>query len=206
MWRWDQAEPFGNSPANDDPDGNLVAFDLPLRLPGQRYDAETGLHYNYYRDYDSGLGRYIQSDPIGLIGGLNPFTYASYPTGQVDPRGLMGTSPGKGQYPPGQGPGTIPGYSCAVQVLKSTTFKPGASDKYKHCVVACKIAVQCGSLTSMGAGVGKEIQDLFGPGNAEWGDLVADWRGLQCGARVKWLSKDPCIGLTCERCCSEVIP
>jgi RHS repeat-associated protein len=75
VWRWDQAEPFGNNPADEDPDANSVAFDLPLRLPGQRYDAETGLHYNYYRDYDPLVGRYIQSDPIGLAGGLNSFIY-----------------------------------------------------------------------------------------------------------------------------------
>ena len=71
MWRWDQAEPFGNNPADEDPDANSVAFDLPLRLPGQRYDKETGLHYNYFRDYDPGLGIYKQSDLIGLYCGLN---------------------------------------------------------------------------------------------------------------------------------------
>ena len=71
MWRWDQAEPFGNNPADQDPDANSVAFDLPLRLPGQRYDKETGLHYSYIRDcYDSGTGRFCQFDPIGLVGCL----------------------------------------------------------------------------------------------------------------------------------------
>ena len=77
MWRWDQQEPFGNNPANDDADGNAVAFDLPLRLPGQRYDQETGLHYNYFRDYDPSLGRYGESDPVGLRGGLNTYVYVS---------------------------------------------------------------------------------------------------------------------------------
>ena len=41
-----------------------------LRFPGQYYDQETGLHYNYFRDYDPSTGRYIQSDLIGLRGGL----------------------------------------------------------------------------------------------------------------------------------------
>jgi RHS repeat-associated protein len=46
------------------------------RLPGQYFDSETGLHYNYKRDYAPELGRYWQSDPIGLIGGLNNYSYA----------------------------------------------------------------------------------------------------------------------------------
>lgn len=66
VWRWEQQEPFGNNPANDDPDGNSVAFDLPLRLPGQRYDAETGLHHNVARNYWPDGGRYLEADPIGI--------------------------------------------------------------------------------------------------------------------------------------------
>src|SRR5690606_15097373 len=61
-----------------------------LRFPGQYYDMETGLHHNYFRDYDPDLGRYIQSDPIGLAGGLNLYGYAyqnpllySDPTGEI---------------------------------------------------------------------------------------------------------------------------
>lgn len=41
-----------------------------------RHDQETATHYNYFRDYDPAIGRYIQSDPIGLEGGLNSFAYA----------------------------------------------------------------------------------------------------------------------------------
>src|SRR5690606_26952923 len=48
-----------------------------LRFPGQYYDQETGLHQNYFRDYDPETGRYIQADPIGLEGGVNYFIYAS---------------------------------------------------------------------------------------------------------------------------------
>ncbi|XQE67013.1 RHS repeat-associated core domain-containing protein [Pseudomonas sp. P3C3] len=48
----------------------------PLRFPGQYFDQETGLHYNYFRDYDPDTGRYVQGDPTGLVGGLNYFAYA----------------------------------------------------------------------------------------------------------------------------------
>lgn len=46
-----------------------------LRFPGQYYDAETGLYYNYFRDYNPNIGRYVQADPIGLRGGINLFAY-----------------------------------------------------------------------------------------------------------------------------------
>jgi RHS repeat-associated protein len=60
-----------------------------LRFAGQYYDAETGLHYNYHRYYDSSLGRYLRADPIGLAGGINPYIYvANNPINAVDLFGL----------------------------------------------------------------------------------------------------------------------
>jgi RHS repeat-associated protein len=76
VWLWHQAEPFGNNVPDENP-GGLGAFDLPLRFAGQRYDAETGLHYNYYRDYDPSIGRYGESDPIGLRAGPNTYAYVN---------------------------------------------------------------------------------------------------------------------------------
>ena len=58
-------------------------------LPGQYFDAETGLHYNYFRDYDSSIGRYMESDPIGMRGRINTFAYVlNRPIRYTDRRGL----------------------------------------------------------------------------------------------------------------------
>jgi RHS repeat-associated protein len=66
VWRWDQQEAFGSNPADENPSA-LGNFDLPLRYPGQYFDRETNLHYNYFRDYDSVVGRYVESDPLGNV-------------------------------------------------------------------------------------------------------------------------------------------
>ncbi|WP_144417131.1 RHS repeat domain-containing protein, partial [Yersinia pseudotuberculosis] len=60
----------------------------PLRMQGQYYDTESGLHYNRYRYYDPACGVFISQDPIGLKGGLNPYQFAVNTLGWVDPLGL----------------------------------------------------------------------------------------------------------------------
>ena len=65
-----------------------------LRFPGQYFDAESGLNYNYMRDYNPSLGRYSEADPIGLMSGINPYTYVgNHPTKFFDSFGLMADDP-----------------------------------------------------------------------------------------------------------------
>ena len=70
---------------------NASTAQINLRLPGQYFDAETGLHQNWNRDYAPGIGRYVQADPLGIFGGMNVYQYAyGNPLVYYDPYGLFG--------------------------------------------------------------------------------------------------------------------
>lgn len=88
QWRWDFfGSAFGEHAAASVGSGGV---DVGLRYPGQYFDAETGLHYNYFRDYEPATGRYVESDPIGLGGGVSTYGYVSgNPLAFVDPSGLV---------------------------------------------------------------------------------------------------------------------
>jgi RHS repeat-associated protein len=75
VWRWDNVHAFGANLPDEDPDGNAQLFEYNPRFPGQYFDKETGLHYNYFRYYEPETGRYLTPDPIGLAGGLNLYGY-----------------------------------------------------------------------------------------------------------------------------------
>lgn len=91
VWKWElTGEAYGATPPNQDPDGNGQPFVLNMRFPGQRFDAATALNYNYFRDYEPNTGRYVQSDPIGLFGGISTYSYsASSPLLLSDEKGLV---------------------------------------------------------------------------------------------------------------------
>jgi len=94
IWEWsNKGEAFGYQAPASDPDGDGVAFDLALRFPGQQATDASEMFYNYQREYDSSVGRYSQSDPIGLKGGVSTFAYVeSSPLRSIDSTGLSATS------------------------------------------------------------------------------------------------------------------
>jgi len=133
-------EPFGLATPDEDPDGDSASFSLDLRFPGQVFDGETGSHQNYFRDYDPALGRYIESDPIGLIGGLNLYAYvASNPLRFSDPMGWE-TPTAMGPPPPPD-----PAVGALWRTFEEMKRKnvPG-TDQFFHCLAACRAAKESG--------------------------------------------------------------
>lgn len=86
VWKWGY---FASNSAFGENAPSVQTITFNLRFPGQYFDAETGLNYNYFRDYEPGTGRYVESDPIGLRGGISTYGYVGdKPLRSIDPRGL----------------------------------------------------------------------------------------------------------------------
>jgi RHS repeat-associated protein len=97
----------------------------PLRFPGQYFDQETGLHYNFQRYYDPLAGRYASCDPLGLTGGPVPDGYVDNPLHRIDPLGLTTSC----TDPPPR-PADSPAYSVAFEAELDPGHYPGRSENF----------------------------------------------------------------------------
>jgi len=177
VWTMSQT-PFGVATVNEDPDGDGIKVTNNFRFPGQYFDAETGLNYNYFRTYDPILGRYTQSDPIGLNGGMNTFGYVGgNPLSVFDSTGLTTISLGVG------------GAFQQTAAGASQSYSLGVSTSGKFCFITTTCA-RVGPGESAGAGVVASVsKGDFCPGNtatlgafAEGGDALLTGGSVDVGS------------------------
>lgn len=174
VWRSEKT-PFGE----DDTPG-IIGEDA--RFPGQIFDEETALHYNYFRDYDPSLGRYIQSDPIGLQGGLNTYNYVeANPLNAIDPYGLWSLSV-EGYFFAGGGV-SIAYSNGTLEILGRLGVGFGAGASYDPFGTPTPHSESCGSgyiaTTSLqaGASVGAKPFAIGGSYTASTGNAVTTPQG-----------------------------
>jgi RHS repeat-associated protein len=151
IWRASY-EPFGLATEELDPDGDGKQVRMPMRFPGQWWDFATNLHDNYFRTFDPTVGRYLEADPIGQLGGINVYEYAdSNPTNAVDPYGL---------YSSLQVQLAIGNFLTGVADAASLGLGPLARDAlapygWGGYVDPCSTAYDAGGWASLGLGVGR---------------------------------------------------
>lgn len=126
-----------------------------LQFPGQYFDSETGLHYNFFRDYNPLIGRYIENDPIGLKGGINLYRYALNNSLKfTDPRGLFEWVNPITYWT------DLYNYARTARIWGHNQYTREENTSMRHCVVSCMVVSNYGSGVARTAGIGNEIQGL----------------------------------------------
>jgi RHS repeat-associated protein len=165
IWTW-YASPFGSDGPNENP-ASAGTFKYNLRFAGQVYDPHGGLHQNYFRDYDPLAGRYIESDPVGLPGGINTFAYAlNSPLHFIDPLGLDPAMCRTALRTAGGLLGGRIGFACGC-ALGAAAGGTGGTLAAPGVGTIGGAAVGCGAIGSVAGGVGAAAGALAG-------DKIAD--------------------------------
>lgn len=139
-----------------------------LRFPGQYYDAETGLHYNWHRYYDPSTGRYLTPDPIGLAGGINPFVYVqNNPVNFIDPWGLKA---GDWWDFPANFERTK--QIASEELAKRPSSHNDIGDAMRHAEWMRRTTQETNACTAWLAGTGHEIEGLLD--GQPWGEAIMD--------------------------------
>lgn len=130
IWEWSsKGEVFGGQVPNRDPDGDGIPFQLDMRFPGQHATESSGMAYNTHRDYDASSGRYIQSDPIGVFGGMSTYGYVSgNPLSNKDPLGLSDRQLGDHK----SGRWIECGKGCRIRIDFNLDMKTGQLVRHLH--------------------------------------------------------------------------
>jgi RHS repeat-associated protein len=165
----------------------------PWRFPGQYADAETGLSWNLWRHYDPRTGRYTQSDPIGLGGGLNLFSYVqSRPSRSYDPNGLKECrcdegSPDIGAWTVATAGGSI-GVVGQIEIMSGTAVNKISGE-------VCFVSTYCLRGIAVGLSLGAEISEqLLGP------KCGRDLSGLEVCVGAEIVPPPPAAGGSIEGC------
>ncbi|PTN12731.1 RHS repeat-associated core domain-containing protein [Nitrosomonas aestuarii] len=191
VWLWHDRNAFGDSRPDEDPDSDGHLFKYNLRFAGQYFDSETHLHYNYFRDYEPQIGRYLSSDPIGLAGGVNTYGYVNAnplsftdPTGEAIPA-LIAACAGNPACAAAISAG-VGAFSGAAINLASQLFSNGVNlecvDKGQVAFFAVTGAIPSGATGLLG---GKILSVFFsnkrvfwsGPGSREAAEFFAKANG-----------------------------
>ncbi|MBC3917315.1 hypothetical protein H8L32_07500 [Undibacterium sp. CY18W] len=176
VWRWDSA-PFGETLPNEQPTQATSKFRFNFRFPGQYYDSETNLHYNYFRDYDPQAGRYVESDPIGLNGGINTYTYVNgRPFAMRDRFGLAGEISGGYSLGLTLVTGTGQGYTLGFDLNGAIAFSENGAITIS--VNLTNITDAKGAYAGVGQAIGGGIGDMANNG---FDMSTSDWVGASAG-------------------------